>query len=132
MIKAKFDIKFNPPKIPIKKATYVWNSEYAAINHNGSFSEEIRRQPRPWVYKTISDFSVESELQKEFDRTQNITTAFKNTAIKLGEEFTNTIESPVFFYPTTTYRKNGEVVTSPRNVVDMGDLRDSLEPIQFS
>lgn len=132
MIKAKFKTKFNDVKLPIKKAIYVWDSEYAAINHNGSFSENIRRQPRPWVYKTISDFSVESEIQKEFDRTQNIVTAFKSTAETLGNEFTKTIESPVFFYPTTTYRMNGEVVTSPRNVVDMGDLRDSLEPIKYS
>ena len=39
--------------------------------------------------------------------------------------FTQAIESPVYEWPGETRRRNGSTVGSPRDIVDLGDFRDS-------
>lgn len=41
-------------------------------------------------------------------------------------EFQKTLDSPVFAWGGITYRKNGEIVSDPRNAIDTGNLRDSM------
>lgn len=43
----------------------------------------------------------------------------------LDSAFTQKIESGEYEWPGPTYRANGELVFSPRNIVDLGNLRDS-------
>lgn len=45
---------------------------------------------------------------------------------KFIEVLREEIENPQFEWDSITVRKNGEVVSSPRNAVDTGELRDSL------
>jgi hypothetical protein len=50
---------------------------------------------------------------------------FDRQVRRLHEHLSLTIDSPVFVWGTTTRRKNGQVVSDPRNAIDLGGLRDS-------
>jgi hypothetical protein len=121
-----FELTWNPPTHNLEGCEYTWQSEYASINHNGGFSSDDRRPARPWVFKTVfGRFNIVDNFKSNISNF-NFDSALRDTAIDLKDAFTETISSPIFYYDTTTYRQNGTVVTSPRDVVDMGDLRDSL------
>lgn len=53
--------------------------------------------------------------------------AFDEVLEQLARGFRELIESPVFDWPNTTRRRNGQVVSTPRDIVDRGDLRDSQQ-----
>lgn len=53
--------------------------------------------------------------------------ALESVVDELAAKFRELIESPVFEWPGTTVRRSGEVVGSPRNIVDLGNLRDSQD-----
>ena len=65
------------------------------------------------------------ELRREFDKA--VKTALAQTAGKLGAEFTNQISEKKWDWTpdVTTIRKNGDKVTRPRDIVDLGNLRSS-------
>ena len=63
------------------------------------------------------------ELRREFDRA--VKTALAQTAGKLGAEFTKQISEKKWDWPNETLRKNGQKVTAPRDIVDLGNLRSS-------
>lgn len=63
------------------------------------------------------------ELRREFDKAVKI--ALAQTAGKLGAEFTKQISEKKWDWPNTTLRKNGQKVTAPRDIVDLGNLRSS-------
>lgn len=53
--------------------------------------------------------------------------AFKATVEAYGDECKAAIESPIWEWDGITLRKNGEIVGSPRSIVDTGELRDSQQ-----
>lgn len=57
----------------------------------------------------------------------HVDTVLEDVVEELADEFTATIESPVFAWGTVTHRRNGSVVSDPRDAVDTGNMRDSLE-----
>tara|TARA_B100000085_G_scaffold120660_1_gene109980 strand:- start:115 stop:522 length:408 start_codon:yes stop_codon:yes gene_type:complete len=63
------------------------------------------------------------ELRREFDKA--VKTALAQTAGKLGAEFTKQISDVKWDWPNKTLRKNGQEVTAPRDIVDLGNLRSS-------
>lgn len=63
------------------------------------------------------------ELRREFDKA--VKTALAQTAGKLGAEFTKQISEKKWDWPNETLRKNGQKVTAPRDIVDLGNLRSS-------
>ena len=65
------------------------------------------------------------QLRAKFDRAAK--EALKATADRLSNEFINEITTVKWGWKgdSPTFRKNGEVVTEPRNIVDQGDLRKS-------
>ena len=48
-------------------------------------------------------------------------------ANRLNDEFRTTLDSPLFSWNSTTYRRNGEVVGDPRNAIDTRKLLDSAD-----
>ncbi|MGB3208664.1 MAG: hypothetical protein WBB28_27055 [Crinalium sp.] len=60
-------------------------------------------------------------IYQAVERSLDATAETANTAFK------DAIEQPLYEWPRTTVRKSGEVVSTPRNIVDTGDLRDSQE-----
>lgn len=56
-----------------------------------------------------------------------LTGAVEKQANQLNDEFRNTLDSPIFSWNSTTYRRNGEVVTDPRNAIDTRKLLESAD-----
>jgi hypothetical protein len=48
-------------------------------------------------------------------------------ANRLNDEFRNTLNSPLFSWNSTTYRRNGDIVTDPRNAIDTRKLLESAD-----
>ncbi len=120
-------LSWNPPKITTKKVVFEWTANHASIVHNGSFgSDNVRIFPRPFVTRTAAKTDVPDLFENNFLRTQDFNAAFRDTAGDLAELFTDAIESKTWYYPTKTYRSNGSVATSPRDILDTKELRDSL------
>lgn len=65
---------------------------------------------------TLNVAGLENRLRKALD--------IQTEKIFHGLELT--LDSPVFSWGTTTYRKNGEIVSDSRNAIDTGNLRDSM------
>lgn len=60
---------------------------------------------------------IERVLKKHLDhKTQELTQGLKDS-----------LESPVFSWGTVTVRKNGDIVSDPRDAIDTGNLRDSIQ-----
>lgn len=53
-----------------------------------------------------------------------LSTAFNRTAREVRDETRANTEAGIWAWPGATQRKNGQVVGSPRNVVDLGEFRD--------
>ena len=64
-----------------------------------------------------------NELRREIDKA--VKRAFAQTAGKLGAEFPKQISEKKWDWPNETIRKNGQTVTTPRDIVDLGNLRAS-------
>ena len=63
------------------------------------------------------------ELRREFDKA--VKAALNQTAGKFGAEFIKQISEKKWDWPNKTIRKNGQTVTAPRDIVDLGNLRAS-------
>lgn len=110
-----------------KRNRYEWSAKHASIVHNGQRSASGEIVSRPWVYKTVgSALDLQSELQKEFEKTGDLELAFEAVSEKLNKEFKDSIQSPVYNWPNDTKRSNGEYITAgPRNIVDSSELINS-------
>lgn len=93
------------------------------------FGLEPGHVERRWVEYVVDNSDHEGILRASVV-TMSITETFVNYSYSLGFEFQESIESDVWFWPSTTIRSTGEVVDSPRNIVDTGSLRDS-QSIEF-
>jgi hypothetical protein len=60
-----------------------------------------------------------------------IAKAFEETVEAYGDECKKAIESPIWEWDGITHRRNGSIASSPRDIVDLGDLRDS-QAVDFS
>jgi len=56
-----------------------------------------------------------------------IAAAFEETAKELNDSFHQSIIDPKWKWDRVTIRRSGEVAGSPRNIVDLGTLRDSQD-----
>lgn len=54
--------------------------------------------------------------------------AFAAANADLHEAIVGEIASPVWDWDGTTYRRNGEVIGSPRNIIDEGELLEGARP----
>lgn len=54
-----------------------------------------------------------------------IARSMDRTIERTSEAMDYAIDADLYDYPRTTQRKSGEIVSSPRNLVDLGDLKDS-------
>lgn len=68
-----------------------------------------------------------SKINLDLSKLNNIINQAFDVAVEVqGDAFQDAIASPIWDYPRQTLRRNGEVVDSPRDRVDEGDLIDSL------
>lgn len=113
---------------------YPQKSSYAAITHEGGTTHNgVFIAPRPWVSDTINNFTG-SEFNQSRDYhvivSQDIEDWFDAIAFDFGQACQTQMEQPVYEWNRVTTRKNKTVVSSPRDIIDMGELRDSYQ-IEF-
>lgn len=115
-----------------KTATYTWSANYAPIVHEGGTRADGSDFPaRPWVWRTVGLNGQEKRYDIVQDFNDKIRTAnsfdqlFEDIANKLDSEFRKTIEAEIFTWDAATKRKNKSTVTSPRDIVDLGNLKES-------
>lgn len=65
----------------------------------------------------IDNSALESVLKNHLDKkTKQLTEGLKDS-----------LDSPVFSWGTQTHRKNGDIVSDPRNAIDTGKLQKSVQ-----
>jgi hypothetical protein len=130
MVKAVWN-KINIPKN--QQATLLWAVPYAAAVHNGaSLRNGGEIIPRPWVTSTARNFEFTSIYIDSFNPASlNFIQAFQSTAIAFGEACQASVKSSIWQWNRITVRRSGEVVSSPRNIIDLGNLFNSYS-INFS
>ena len=122
----------NLPKFQV--ATFKWDVDYAAKLHEGWTLKNGESAPaRPWVWVTADSFNFKKEfstiLSPNSSKSKSLGEAIKDSFVKLsngfGEEMQNSIRSPIWNWPRYTLRKSGDLVGSPRDIVDLGGLINS-------
>lgn len=122
-------LKWNPPDIRDIKAAYRWGGTEApyviGVYFGETLNSGVRNPGRPWVDVVIQNEDIPSIFMKNYDYDFDVDKAFEDTALDLFGLFREAIEDPIWEWPRITHRRSGEVAGSPRNIVDLGNLRDS-------
>ena len=126
-------LNWNPPKPPTRTtATYTWNPQsddgfhYAALVRNGgTLRSGTRIPPRKWDEYALGKVDLANTFADSFRRSDDLQRAFRDTAQTYNREMQKAIASRIWDWPRRTVRKSGEVVGSPRDIVDTGNLLDS-------
>lgn len=116
-------------KIPRKlTATHAWAAPHAVIVHEGAtFSNGTENPARPWVGAAINEYDFLSEYADGFNQGEDFKQAFMAMSEGFGEACQANLEDVRWQWPRTTVRKSGDVVASPRDIVDTGELKNSYE-----
>lgn len=115
---------WNDPGIEDVTLKFTWGVNYASAVHEGD--PHTGRPARPWTDDVIAKNDIEGIFVDCFEESgYEIHQAWEMFASKMNTLFREQIESPVYDWYGTTVRRSGEIVDSPRNIVDLGNLRDS-------
>jgi hypothetical protein len=127
MVKEKWNLHSIPaPKYKHMKATFSWRVPYVVIVHEGAtLKTGTVIHPRPWTQVAISEYDFLKQYAFNFGKNYDFRQAFINVSEEFGGVCQDAIASPIWEWDRTTFRRSGEVATSPRNIVDLGNLRDS-------
>lgn len=110
-------------QVPTKsKSILKWTEEYASLVHEGN----DKYPSRPWVHEARRDF--ESNFNNYVADALNpadYKQTFQNIAEKFGEVCQNKMEESIYEWPRQTKRRNQDIVGSPRDIIDLGDLQKS-------
>ena len=120
----------NLPKSQV--ATFKWDVDYATKLHEGWSLKSGESAPaRPWVWLTADSFNFKEEFSTILSKNKNLSLGelIKDSFVKLssnfGKEMQDSIQSPIWNWPRYTLRKSGDLVGSPRDIVDLGGLINS-------
>ena len=120
----------NLPKFQV--ATFKWDVDYAAKLHEGWTLKNGESAPaRPWIWMTADSFNFKEEFSTILSKNKNLSLGelIKDSFVKLssnfGKEMQDSIQSPIWNWPRYTLRKSGDLVGSPRDIVDLGGLINS-------
>lgn len=122
----------NLPKAQV--ATFKWGVDYATKLHEGWTLKSGESAPaRPWVWVTADSFNFKEEfstiLSSNFTKSKGLGESIKTSFFKLsenfGQEMQSSIQDPIWNWPRHTLRKSGDLVGSPRDIVDLGGLINS-------
>lgn len=121
------EAKWNNLSVPRnKKAILSWNTRYAAYVHEGYTRQDGSTAPaRPWVNAAIDEFEFIEELKNKLVNAGSIGDAFESMANEFGESCQDNIESSIWNWDRETKRLNGQVVGSPRDIIDTEELYNS-------
>jgi hypothetical protein len=116
---------WNPPTLSVNKAIYEWPVDYAADVHEGAIRGDTVFPARPWTDDALSRTDVAQEFRQAWISSEDLDESFQELAQIMFNEFHVSMASDIYTWPRTTYRKNGEVADSPRNIIDTQELYNS-------
>lgn len=113
--------------IPEKQVgVHTWSAEYAAYVHEGTMSPAGNELPaRPWAGDALDEYDFAAKYAEVYRETGSFREAFVAMSEGYGELAQENISDRIWNWPRPTVRRNGEIVTQPRDIVDTGALRDS-------
>lgn len=130
-------LRWNPPQPPRKKtAVHSNTANHALIVHNGAVLRGgTVLPPRPWMESAYVDnpsgFDAVDFFCNEFRNTQNLSRSFRGTAQEADRQMRLLIRGKLWSWPRSTVRTSGETVSSPRNIVDTGELLRKQQRVRF-
>jgi hypothetical protein len=121
-------LKWNPPPIKSMLAVFYNEDDAAVFAHEGTTRMDDSETPaRPFITAGAESVDVLKEFKANYSgqiRLGAVERAFEAVADQIHEEIMYLITEDVWDWDRRTYRKSGEVVDSPRNIVDLGGVRD--------
>lgn len=113
-----------------RKAVYQWGgaqAPYAPLVCLGYVSRSGKQMPaRDWTESAVKDLDVATVFARAYQNNGgNLEAALEETAKQLSEQFQKEFDDSKWDWPTVTKRRSGEVVGSPRNIIDSQALKDS-------
>ena len=113
---------WNPPKLNVTKATYTWDTEYAELVHNGDSDYPAR----PWVDNAVANIDFVTDFKVHYQRNgEDLDSSFLHIVDILSTQCIHEMQEATYYWPRETKRKSGEIVGSPRDIVDTGRLMES-------
>ena len=117
-------LNWNDCTIEPQSALFGWATDKAVSVHEGQLLENGRFLPaRRWTDVGLFECDPKESFIEHFE--DSPVEAFRQMANELNDAFTSAIESPLYSWPNATLRSNGVLATSPRNIVDTGELQNS-------
>ncbi len=125
MVKIKGFDAIKPKKIYIvSEADYSLEVLLGKRRYDGS-----RMPARPWLTVALAEFDLLYEIKQHYTTIPNIGGAF----VKAGESFLEyekeLIKAPIWKWDRVTFRSSGAIASSPRDIVDTGNLYRSQKII---
>lgn len=94
----------------------------ATFRSEADYSADVHAQ-RPFMDAAIAEIDIIETLRDNFNG--DIHEAFDKTAEVIHEEIKQQIQDKKWKWGNVTRRRNGQVVGSPRDIVDTGNLLNS-------
>ena len=111
-------------RLPTK--VYLYDKDYAVEVHDGDGD----RPARPWLMTGVIEYdfpaAIVYALGERSPTPENLADAWDTVAKMFEEYITESMDDERWYWPRETLRSTGEVADSPRDIVDTGELRDSL------
>lgn len=115
---------WNDCTIEPQSALFGWADEKALEVHEGMFRDDGTMTPaRRWTDVGLQNCDPMATFIKSFNNSP--AEAFQDMAGQLNDSFQHAISAPIYDWDRITLRSTGELVGSPRDIVDTGELRDS-------
>jgi hypothetical protein len=114
-------LKWTPPSINKMTARHTSGAEHSSVVVFGGYRTDGSVMP-------ARDFFSDAIAQTDFDKpleSSGVQDAFKSINEDLHENIKTSIQSEKWEWNRTTYRRSGEVVGTPRDIVDAGKLLNS-------
>jgi hypothetical protein len=120
-------INWNPPKIENSEAVLYNTSDYAPRVHEGETTKSgTTIRARPYMQTAIDETDSEQIFLENFNPdTCNVNQAFSDLIGYLHDETKANILDERWNWPRTTKRVSGQIVSSPRNIYDQGNLYEN-------
>lgn len=118
-------LTWNPPALSKRLCKFAWAADYAADVWLGQNDKGFPSWPRRWTDEAIAVFNPERIFADSFRVTNDLDRSFVEMCDEFDDLLREAIESDIYYWGGTTFRQNGDVVGSPRDIVDTGNLRDS-------
>ena len=116
-------LSWNPPEIDSESARIISQPDHSFDVHYGQSRLDGSMMPaRPFMSAAAAEFPAEEVFAVEYQQSGSIHEAFVGTAEALLEEVKGQITDAKWDWDGITVRSDGSVVTSPRDIVDTGDL----------